>query len=40
MIRVDRIPEFVSKEVDVWAYANGVPLDFSRPGEAHRSCVY
>ncbi len=26
-------PEFVSKEVDLWAYANGVTLDFSRPGK-------
>lgn len=32
-IRVDTGPEFVSKEVDLWAYANGVPLDFSRPGK-------
>ena len=32
-IRVDHGPEFVSKEVDLWAYANGVTLDFSRPGK-------
>ena len=32
-IRVDNGPEFVSKEVDLWAYANGVILDFSRPGK-------
>jgi len=32
-IRVDNGPEFVSKEVDLWAYANGVVLDFSRPGK-------
>ena len=32
-IRVDNGPEFVSKEVDLWAYANGVTLDFSRPGK-------
>ena len=32
-IRVDSGPEFVSKEVDVWAYANGVTLDLSRPGK-------
>ena len=31
-IRVDNGPGFVSKEVDLWAYANGVTLDFSRPG--------
>ena len=30
-IRVDNGPEFVSKEVDVWAYAKGVTLDFSCP---------
>ena len=32
-IRVDSGPEFVSKEVDLWAYAHGVTLDFSRPGK-------
>ncbi len=32
-IRVDNGPEFVSKELDLWAYANGVTLDFSRPGK-------
>jgi putative transposase len=32
-IRVDNGPEFVSKELDLWAYANGVILDFSRPGK-------
>jgi putative transposase len=32
-IRVDNGPEFVSKEVDLWAYANDVTLDFSRPGK-------
>ena len=32
-IRVDNSPEFVSKEVDLWAYAKGVTLDFSRPGK-------
>lgn len=31
-IRVDNGPEFVSKEVDLWACANGVTLDYSRPG--------
>ena len=31
-IRVDNGPEFVSKELDLWAYSNGVTLDFSRPG--------
>ena len=32
-IRVDNGPEFISKEVDLWAYAQGVVLDFSRPGK-------
>ena len=32
-IRVDNGPEFVSREVDLWAYANSVTLDFSRPGK-------
>lgn len=26
-------PEFVSKDLDLWAYMNGVTLDFSRPGK-------
>jgi putative transposase len=32
-IRVDQGPEFVSKDLDMWAYARGVELDFSRPGK-------
>ena len=32
-IRVDNGPEFVSKELDLWAYIKGVTLDFSRPGK-------
>jgi len=32
-IRVDNGPEFVSKELDMWAYMKGVTLDFSRPGK-------
>ena len=31
-IRVDNGPEFTSKALDLWAYANEVKLDFSRPG--------
>ena len=31
-IKVDNGPEFVSKELDKWAYDNKVTLDFSRPG--------
>lgn len=30
-IRVDNGPEFISKDVDLWAYWNHVTLDFSRP---------
>lgn len=32
-IRVDNGPEFISKELDLWAYANKVTIDFSRPGK-------
>jgi putative transposase len=32
-IHVDNGPEFISKDVDRWAYWNGVELDFSRPGK-------
>ena len=32
-IRVDQGPEFVSKALDLWAWLNGVTLDFSRPGK-------
>ena len=32
-IRVDNGPEFISKELDRWAYENKVTLDFSRPGK-------
>jgi putative transposase len=32
-IRVDNGPEFVAKELDLWAYMKGVTLDFSRPGK-------
>ena len=31
--RQDQGPEFVSKDLDLWAYAKGVELDFSRPGK-------
>ncbi len=30
-IRVDQGSEFVSRDLDLWAYAKGVTLDFSRP---------
>ncbi len=32
-IRVDNGPEFISKDLDLWAYINNVTLDFSRPGK-------
>ena len=32
-IRVDNGPEFISKELDLWAFMRGVTLDFSRPGK-------
>jgi putative transposase len=31
-IKVDNGPEFISKDLDRWAYWNHVQLDFSRPG--------
>ena len=33
VIRVDNGPEFVSRDLDLWAHTNGVILDFSRPGK-------
>jgi putative transposase len=32
-IRVDNGSEFISRDRDLWAYANEVTLDFSRPGK-------
>lgn len=32
-IRVDNGPEFVSRDLDLWAFIRGVTLDFSRPGK-------
>jgi putative transposase len=32
-IRVDNGPEFISKDLDLWAYMKNVTLDFSRPGK-------
>ena len=31
-IRVDQGSEFISRDLDLWAYMKGVTLDFSRPG--------
>jgi putative transposase len=32
-IRVDQGSQSTSKELDLWAYANGITLNFSRPGK-------
>ena len=32
-VRIDQGPEFISKDLGLWAYAKGVELDFSRPGK-------
>ena len=32
-IRLDNGPEFIARALDLWAYSNGVTLDFSRPGK-------
>jgi putative transposase len=32
-IRLDNEPEFISKDLDLWASAHGIVLDFSRPGK-------
>lgn len=32
-IRVDNGSEFISRDHDLWAYANQITLDFSRPGK-------
>lgn len=32
-IKIDNGPEFISKDLDKWAYENGICLDFSRPGK-------
>jgi hypothetical protein len=39
-IRVDQGSEFVSRDLDLWAYLRGVTLDFSRPGEADRQRLH
>ena len=31
--RVDQGSEFISRDLDLWAYAKGVTLDFSRSGK-------
>lgn len=32
-IRIDNGPEFISKQLDEWAYRHGIKLDFIRPGK-------
>ena len=32
-LRVDQGSKFTSKKLDLWAHANGITLDFSRPGK-------
>jgi putative transposase len=32
-MRVDNGPEFISRDLDRWAFVRGVTLDFSRPGK-------
>ena len=39
-IRVDQGTEFVSRDLDLWAYQRGVTLDFSQAGKADRQCVH
>ena len=36
---LDNGPEFISKALDMWAYDNGVTLDFSRPGKPTDSAL-
>ena len=38
-IRVDNGPKFISRSLDLWAYFNGVKLDFSRPGKPTDNAV-
>ena len=37
-ITVDNGSEFISREMDGWAYRNGVALDFIRPGRPVENC--
>ena len=39
-IRVDQGSEFVSRDLDLWAYQRGVTLDFSRPGKPTDNAFY
>jgi putative transposase len=33
LIRLENGPEFISNELDLWAWLHGVDFDFSRPGK-------
>ena len=37
--RVDNGPEFILRSLDLWAYCNGLKLDFSRLGRATNNAV-
>jgi putative transposase len=39
-IRVDLGSEFVSRDLDLWAFQRGVTLDFLQTGKAQRRCVH
>ena len=32
-VRVDQGSEFISRDLDLWAYTKGITLEFSRPGK-------
>lgn len=38
-IRVDNGSEFISRDLDLWAYHKGVVLDFSRPGSRPTTAI-
>ncbi len=38
-IRVDQGSEFISRDLDLWGYTNGVTRDFSQPGKPTDSAV-
>jgi transposase InsO family protein len=37
LLMVDQGSEFISRDLDLWAYQKGVILDFSRPGKPTES---
>ena len=39
-IRVDESSEFISRDLDLWAYQKGVELDFSRPERSNSQRIY